>query len=563
MAAPLFVDISVFQPAVVDWSLYLPWSARNDGRARLSIRATEGTGVRDGHYARYRSESIAEAAKLGIPLDLIHYHFSDPDLNSPQAEADFFRSVVGSLDGRATDVWMLDFEKNVPQSNASWALGWCRRAESNFNGLIGTIYASKSFAEARLQDTRLARYSYTMADWTFDPNVRPSCPLPWRKYQYLQWTDQDVQVPGFFNADGSPVRVDADIFMGSVMGGDYAEAMWLPSPNFWSGNTKDYVVIHGTATCGTQTGYELATSPEFTDGKTKSVHYINDRNDSPVYQVVREHDSAWGNCCVTGNACADGTLPHPGTGDCHDPWLIMDHNYNVNSISIENVKHDCDNADGLTTVQYNKLVALVHDICLRNGIPMRRATDASGGIIGHFDLDPVNKARCPGNFPWDQFLKDVAAGGGQSMLPTGWTDDGTTLTAKNGIVVVRGFRNKVLDAASWDSDDVPNTVEFHADQVLYHRPDLGAGQVQTFRDHYMWFTSTRGVVLEKELGLEIYLRDKKIADLEAQLAAGGGGTPPTPPDTSALKAALDAVVADLQKASTDAQAAETDLSNLK
>lgn len=149
------------------------------------------------------------------------------------------------------------------------------------------------------------------------------------------------------------------------------------------------------------------------------------------------------------------------------------------------------------------------------------------------------------------------------MLPAGWTDDGTTLTAKNGIVVVRGFRNKVLDAASWDSDDVPNTVEFHADQVLYHRPDLGAGQVQTFRDHYMWFTSTRGVVLEKELGLEIFLRDKKIADLEAQLAAGGGGTPPPPPDTSALKAALDAVVADLQKASTDAQAAETDLSNLK
>ncbi len=158
------------------------------------------------------------------------------------------------------------------------------------------------------------------------------------------------------------------------MAADYAGAQWLPCKNFWpGGNSKKFVVIHGTASCGPQTGYQLATGSEFNDGNTASVHYINDV-DGTVYQVVSEND------------------------------------YNHDTISIENVKHSCDNSEALSTPQYQSLVKLARDICKRNNIPMRKATGADGGIIGHFDLDPQNRARCPGTFDWNGFIRDVQAG---------------------------------------------------------------------------------------------------------------------------------------------------------
>jgi N-acetyl-anhydromuramyl-L-alanine amidase AmpD len=185
--------------------------------------------------------------------------------------------------------------------------------------------------------------------------------------------------------------------------GDYAKAQWLPSPNFWAGGDGNaYVVIHATASGGPQTGYQLATSTEFTDGKSKSVHYINDV-DGNVYQIVREADSAWGNCCTA------GTSPFVNA-----PGKPTGYNWNRCTISIENVKHSSDNSEPLTTAQYQSLLALVRDICQRQKIPLSYGTPAQPGIIFHHDLDPINKARCPGTFPYDTFLSDLK-GGAQPM----------------------------------------------------------------------------------------------------------------------------------------------------
>ncbi len=191
------------------------------------------------------------------------------------------------------------------------------------------------------------------------------------------------------------------------MGADYSGAQWLPCKNFWpGGNSMQKIVIHATASGGPQTGYQLATSSEFNDGNTASVHYINDV-DGTVYQVVAEADSAWGNCCVTGAEAPAGYYPIPGTADWHLHGLINTGqpgaiNHNHETISIENVKHSTDNSEPLTTAQYNSLVKLVADIAKR-----RKILPVKGSIIGHFDLDPVNRARCPGTFDWSAFYRDI------------------------------------------------------------------------------------------------------------------------------------------------------------
>src|SRR5215467_13361489 len=49
------------------------------------------------------------------------------------------------------------------------------------------------------------------------------------------------------------------------------------------------------------------------------------------------------------------------------------------------------------------------------------------------------------------------AGGGTVAkdVPAGWKDDGTTLTAPDGVPVVHGFRDWVLEH-SWDAPDWPS-----------------------------------------------------------------------------------------------------------
>lgn len=195
-----------------------------------------------------------------------------------------------------------------------------------------------------------------------------------------------------------------------MSGGDYQAAQWLPSPNFWAGSDGQwYVVIHATASGGPQTGYQLATSKEFTDGQSKSVHYINDV-DGTVYQIVREADSAWGNCCVDGNSPFD-----------------PNYNWNKKTISIENVKHSSDNSEPLTPAQYQSLLALVRDICTRQGIPMQQGTPTTKGVIYHHDLMPIQKARCPGTFPYDTFFADLNQGG-ENVTPLKLDKDGCVVT---------------------------------------------------------------------------------------------------------------------------------------
>ena len=81
-----------------------------------------------------------------------------------------------------------------------------------------------------------------------------------------------------------------------------------------------------------------------------------------------------------------------------------------------------------------------------------------------------------------------------SGVPSGWTDDGVTLKAPNGVPVVHGMRAFVL-ANSWDASDVPLAPEDDSmAQVEIGNPSLGGGAVQWFeKSGQLSWTAAKGV----------------------------------------------------------------------
>lgn len=187
----------------------------------------------------------------------------------------------------------------------------------------------------------------------------------------------------------------------------YAGATLVPSPNcggLGDASHKTHIIIHGTAGGSSASGiaaWFASTQNQSNPANRTSAHYVVGLQGS-VYQCVDELEAAWGNGYISGLIKADGSgvgLPVVGDGMYRDPWWSDALNPNLITISIEHVKASSDNSDLLTPLQQTASFRLIKDICTRLGIPTRPA-DASGGITGHFSIDALNRARCPGPYPW-------------------------------------------------------------------------------------------------------------------------------------------------------------------
>jgi N-acetyl-anhydromuramyl-L-alanine amidase AmpD len=251
----------------------------------------------------------------------------------------------------------------------------------------------------------------------------------------------------------------------------------IPSPNHFNGRdgyTPRWIILHGTA--GFETAEQCAVFFSTTQSQV-SAHYVVGR-DGSIIACVQESDAAWSNGVLSAG---------------HDPWWSPDINPNFLTIAIEHVKPHTDNTDQLTGAQAAASFQLVKDICQRWHIPMRKA-DAQGGITGHYSIDPVNRSRCPGPYPWADlfaFLKEQTMSG----VPTGWKDnDGTTLTAPNGHKVIQGFRSYIL-AHNWDPANVPLEEEHGIEP-----PESGTEQV--FAQCALRWTPATGVYVE-DIGDEL------------------------------------------------------------
>lgn len=168
---------------------------------------------------------------------------------------------------------------------------------------------------------------------------------------------------------------------------DQQGAIWIPNQNYFPGRNglvPRYVIVHGTA--GGTSAVAIGNFFAGTQNTANPVasHYIIGTA-GEIVQTVLERDGAWGNGAYT-----------PG----HAAFWDTSVNPNNLTISIEHCKPSLDNSDVLTDIQQAVSFKLIHDICQRWKIPMHDA-DSSGGITGHFSLDPVNRSNCPGLYNWN------------------------------------------------------------------------------------------------------------------------------------------------------------------
>jgi hypothetical protein len=308
-------------------------------------------------------------------------------------------------------------------------------------------------------------------------------------------------------------------------------------PGSW-GYVRKWLILHKTA--GFHTAQEVAAyfqagapQPDGSLAET-SVHYVIGQ-DGLIVRCVREADGAGGNGVLEAG---------------HDPWWTMD-NPNLVTFSIEHVDPSLDNSTPLTAAQKTSSFWLIRDLCTRQHIPMRTA-DASGGITGHFSIDPQSRAHCPGNYPWQELWNYLKGATSMSGVPEGWSDNGTKLVAQNGHFFVKGFRDHILNAPNWDPGDVPLEEEQQVNQVEVHT-SRGAGTRQLTRLNLLVYTDQMGVK-ESAAGQEIAACYNLIASLRKQISDLQTQIKNQPPASDQLKQAQSQII-DLQHKIVTAQEA--------
>lgn len=120
-----------------------------------------------------------------------------------------------------------------------------------------------------------------------------------------------------------------------------------------------------------------------------------------------------------------------------------------------------------------------------------------------------------------------------AMIPTGWSDDGTTLTAPNHVTVTQGFRDYIL-AHIWDDFNWPLDDVYYPDPVDPEAPQVGGGSRQDFREGSLGWTQALGVT-RVWVGDELLALRAEVAKLTANPPPPPGGEPDA--DDAALAAA--------------------------
>lgn len=137
--------------------------------------------------------------------------------------------------------------------------------------------------------------------------------------------------------------------------------------------------------------------------------------------------------------------------------------------------------------------------------------------------------------PNTDFTKDPIQG-----VPQGWSDDGTTLKAPNGLTVVKDFRDHILASPSWQSWDVPLEEQEVRTLVEESNPSLGGGLRQIFAGRMLEWTSKIGVQ-EAHVGQELLFVLNDREHLKAALAQAQANVASLQQQVDTLKAQLAAL----------------------
>lgn len=183
------------------------------------FKATEGINYVDNCCDKFYQQAKKQGKKLGV------YHFARPDLNSAEAEANFFVENVKGYVKEA--ILVLDWEPGGGQiSNVAWAKTWLDKVYS-LTGVKPIIYMSQS-PENSYDWSSVANSDYGLWVAKYGSNNGQQGTQPtikyWKFYALWQYTSKG-RVSGY-NGD-----LDLDVFSGDTSAWDkYAGGSGTPTP---------------------------------------------------------------------------------------------------------------------------------------------------------------------------------------------------------------------------------------------------------------------------------------------------------------------------------------------
>lgn len=165
------------------------------------------------------------------------------------------------------------------------------------------------------------------------------------------------------------------------------------------GQPLKYIVLHGTA--GGTSAADVANYMKSTVGGSNpvSTHFVIG-TDGAIVQCVPVSLASWGN----------------GELDAGHVTFIPAESINPNlyTISIEHCKPSSDNSDALTPEQETASFALVNCLCETYRIA-KQPGNGDSGIMTHAQFAPINRARCPGTYPWGRLWAFLENGGNMGI----------------------------------------------------------------------------------------------------------------------------------------------------
>lgn len=160
-----------------------------------------------------------------------------------------------------------------------------------------------------------------------------------------------------------------------------ASEHYVPRSFMFNSNTHAAIVLHKTGGDATP---EAIYNTFMATGN--SVHY-GIGTDGTIWQYVPEALGAGGNCCVEDGYDSFWTQFNPMHEGSSEGT-----NLNLLTLSIEHCDAALDNSTPLTPAQQDASFKLVAYLVKKYNIPLDH-------IKGHNSIDPINRARCPGNYP--------------------------------------------------------------------------------------------------------------------------------------------------------------------
>lgn len=180
------------------WQGDVNWASLANNQDFVIIRSSYGTGYTDEKFARNRDGARNNKVLHGF------YHYSYPNHNTPEAEADWFLSVVQPL--QVGEVLCLDFEEAYPDP-----VGWSKRFLDRISSLLGgykpLIYLNKHTVQSYdWKPVVSGNYGLWLAYWDYDPNGTFEVPY-WNTVAMRQYSNQ-------LSVNGVSGRVDGNVFYG-------------------------------------------------------------------------------------------------------------------------------------------------------------------------------------------------------------------------------------------------------------------------------------------------------------------------------------------------------------